>query len=49
MLIRKAYKFRLYPTPEQTKLLATQFGARALYITIFCMKGKRNTPKQEWD
>jgi putative transposase len=32
MLIRKAYKFRLYPTPEQTKRLAVQFGhARFVY------------------
>lgn len=32
MLIRKAYKFRLYPTPEQIKRLAVQFGhARFVY------------------
>lgn len=32
MLIRKGYKFRLYPTPEQNRYLAVQFEhARFVY------------------
>ncbi len=35
MLVNKAFKFRIYPTPEQEKILAQQFGASRFVYNHF--------------
>ncbi|MDT3427252.1 transposase [Paenibacillus forsythiae] len=46
MLIQKAYKFRIYPTPEQATLINKTIGCTALYTIIFWRGGGMRSGRQ---